>query len=316
MSQESSLNDSRSPKSGRSRIRVLIPALTLAVFLVFGAVAFLLLFGSQNRMASKSKDELIQIVCEENASSARSLIPFLQESYNQAKTDDAAYQRDLQKILAHELTDIQRASDAQLKQLVDEGLMNLKYILVIIPPVAMVTTGAEVLVSNDESLVYNWEVPEELSDAIVGDTQYIYKKGGIPSLGIEKDGLYIIAARPGAGTPELVSAVAVTSIEDRVAQIDAFLNTEQKNSRLIFSLVMLGCLLVLFLITFVILSRLIRNRISKPIDDLTEAAADVMDGKLDVNVAVHGGGDFEVLEQAFKEMVGSVRMMIERSIGE
>lgn len=154
-------------------------------------------------------------------------------------------------------------------------------------------------------------------EGISGGAQYIYKPDGIPDLGIEKDGVYLIAARYPALTSGVVNGVVgVTSIEDRVAEIDAFLASEQKSSRLVFALVMLGCLIVVFLITYFILSRLIRKRITKPIDELAVAAADVMEGKLDVDIKVNEGGDFEVLEQAFKEMVDSVRMMIERSTDE
>lgn len=316
MSESSSKNVS-SRKSGRSRIRFLMTVLILAVFLIFGAVAFLLLFGSQNRMASKSKDQLIQMVCQDAASSARSLMPFVEQAFFVNGTDNAAFQRDLPKILAHELTDGQKAADAAIKDMVDQGILNAKYILVIHPPEPPVSTTTEVILSNDESLVYNWTVPDDLIEGIKDGSQYIYEPNGIPDLGIEKDGLFVIAAHyPGLTSGVVNGAVGVTSIEDRVNEIDAFLGTEQRNTRLIFALVMLGCLIIVFLITYVILSRLIRNRITKPIDELAVAAADVMEGKLDVDIKVNKGGDFEVLEQAFKEMVDSVHMMVERSTEE
>src|SRR4030042_2923150 len=304
----------RSSKGGRSRIRVLITALPLTVVFVFGAVAFILLFSSQNRMANKSKDELIQIVCEDAASSARSLIPFLEPRFFTHGNDEAAFAKDLPKILARELTDGQKAVDADLKKMIDEGLLNAKYILFIHPPEPPISTTTDVLLSTDASLVSSWPVPDALVDAIKDDTQYIYKEEGIPILGMERDGVYIIAARyPGLTSGSISGVVGAASIEDKVSEIEAFLANEQKDSRLIFAIVMLGCLLVVFAITYFILSYLIRNSITKPIDGLADAAADVMDGKLDIDVQVHQGGDFEGLEQAFKEMVNSVRMMIEGS---
>jgi methyl-accepting chemotaxis protein len=315
METRSSVAQSR--KSGRSRIRLLMTVLTLTVFLIFGAVAFILLFSSQNRLAHKSKDELIQMVCQDASSSANSLMPFVEPLFFKNGTDNAAFQRDLPKILAKELTDGQEAADEALKKIVDDGLLNAKYVLVIHPPEPPITDTTDVVLSSDESLVYHWPVPDDLMEGISGDAQYIYKPNGIPDLGIEKDGVYIIAARyPGLTSGVMNGVIGVTSIEDRVAEIDSFLASEQKSSRLAFALVMLGCLIVVFLITYVILSRLIRKRITKPIDELAVAAADVMEGKLDVDIKVNSGGDFEVLEQAFKEMVDSVHMMIERSTEE
>ncbi len=304
-------------RGGRSRIRVLMTVLTLIVFIVFAAVAFVLLLSSQNRLADKSKDEMIQIVCQDASSSAASLTPFVEPLFFKSGQDEAGFARDLPKYLAHQLTDGQKAADAALKDLIAQGLFGASYIMVVMPPMAPISDTPLVMVSSDESLVYNWVVPDDLNQAIQGDASYIYEPDGIPSLGIEKDGLFIIASRiSGTLGPEQWGVVAVASIEDRVAAIDAFLAHEQNNSQLIFALVMLGCLIVAFFITYFILSRLIRTRITKPIDDLAVAAEDIMDGKLDVDVEVHEGGDFQVLESAFKEMAESIRMMIERSTGE
>jgi methyl-accepting chemotaxis protein len=307
----------KSRKGGRSRIRVLMTALTLTVFLIFGAVAFIMLFSSQNRLAGKSKDEMIQLVCEDASSSASSLMPFVEKVFFKGGSDEASFQRDLPKIQAKELTEGQKDADAVLKKMVDDGLLNARYILFIHPPEPPVSDTTEVVLSNDESLVYNWRTPDYLVEAIAGDTRYVYRPEGVPDLGIEKEALFIIAARyPGINPSVLSGVVGVTSIEDRVAAIDSFLAGEQRNSRLLFVLVMIGCLLVIFLVTYFILSRLIRRRITNPIDQLTVAAAEIMDGKLDVDIAVHEGGDFEVLERAFKEMAASIRMMIERSMSE
>ncbi len=113
---ESSSKNVKSRKSGRSRIRFLMTVLTLTVFILFGAVAFILLFSSQNRLANKSKDELIQMVCQDTVSSAKSLMPFVEKDFFIGGTDAAAYERELPKILARELTDGQKAADAAMKK--------------------------------------------------------------------------------------------------------------------------------------------------------------------------------------------------------
>jgi hypothetical protein len=41
-----------------------------------------------------------------------------------------------------------------------------------------------------------------------------------------------------------------------------------------------------------------------------------MEGNLDVEIIVREGEDFEGLKRVFKQMVDSIRLMIERSTGE
>ena len=70
------------------------------------------------------------------------------------------------------------------------------------------------------------------------------------------------------------------------------------------------------IITFFVLSYLIRRRITEPIEELAAAAGEVMEGNLDVEIKVHEGGNFEVLERAFKAMVEDWRTYIAKSVGE
>jgi len=74
--------------------------------------------------------------------------------------------------------------------------------------------------------------------------------------------------------------------------------------------------LVVAIISFFVLSYLIRKRITEPIDELAATAEEVMQGDLEVEAKVHEGGEFEGLERAFKEMVDSFRKYIARSVGE
>jgi nitrogen fixation/metabolism regulation signal transduction histidine kinase len=69
---------------------------------------------------------------------------------------------------------------------------------------------------------------------------------------------------------------------------------------------------VVAIISFFILSLMLRKRITEPIDELAATAEEVMQGNLDVEVAVHEGG--EGLEGAFKEMVEDFRRFIARSM--
>ena len=69
-------------------------------------------------------------------------------------------------------------------------------------------------------------------------------------------------------------------------------------------------------ISFFVLSYMIRRRITEPVDQLAAAAEQINEGNLDVDIAVHEGGEFEGLERAFKQMVDSWRTYIDKSVGE
>lgn len=316
MSKEETKQGAPASKRARFRIRYLVTALIVAVFLVFGGVALLLLLSSQNRLVQKSKNELIQTMCQDASSSMKSFTPFLVDIFMRNSTDHTP--GDTAKFFAGEITNAQKAIDIELKKLVDNGLLGMKDLLVISKPGSLYTPGSTVICASDESMVYKWKVPSDVINAMREGKKYIYRENGIPELGIKKDGLFVVEPLydPGSTTVYSNCAVAAKSIEHEVGAINAFLSHEQKNTSLVFSLVILGCLLVVILVTFFILSYLVRTRITEPIDKLAVTAEELMAGNLDTDIEVHEGGDFESLERAFKEMVASIRMMVEKSTEE
>jgi nitrogen fixation/metabolism regulation signal transduction histidine kinase len=119
---------------------------------------------------------------------------------------------------------------------------------------------------------------------------------------------------PTSGTE--VGYVFVKDMSDRVAEVNAFYEDERSGVDLLLWLTMIISILVVGVISFFVLSHLIRKRITEPIDKLTATAEVVMEGNLDVEVEVQEGGEFEVLEAAFKEMVESFRNYIAKSVEE
>lgn len=301
-------------KRGRFRIRYLITSLLVLVFLIFGVVALFLFYGSQQRLMSKSKDQLIQTECENAYTAGESLMPFVSELAME-KMGNLTVEDLLAIVSGGGITDAQKEIDATLQGLIDNGLLGLQEILVLVPPFEPYTKDWIVVVANDDSLVGSWTVPESLENKLDAGENYLYNEAGFPDLGIEKDGLMFIVPYQGTWGPTGY-IVGVKSIQDSVARIDSFVAQEKRNAALVFSLVMIGCLFLIIVIAFFILSYLIRTRITEPIDNLAATAEKVMEGNLSIDIEVHQGGDFESLERAFKEMVASIRMMIERSTEE
>jgi HAMP domain-containing protein len=299
---------------GRLKIRYLITALVVLVFLIFGVMTLFIFYGSQQRVISESKDQLVQTECENAYTAGESLMPFVSqvafEKLGNLNVEDL-----IAIISGSGITDAQKQIDATLQGFIDNGLLGLQKILVLSPPIPASTEDWILVVANDDSLVGRWTVPRSLIDKINADGNYLYDEAGFPDLGIEKDGLMFIVPYHAPQGP-MGYVVGVKSIQDSVAKIDGFVTHEKRNTTLVFSLAMIGCLLFIIIITLFILGYLIRTRITKPIDDLTATAEKVMEGDLSSDVEVHSGGDFESLEHAFKEMLATIRMILERSTNE
>jgi methyl-accepting chemotaxis protein len=116
-------------------------------------------------------------------------------------------------------------------------------------------------------------------------------------------------------TPDDFVYISVKPFSEEIARIDDFYSSERNRVSLILALVIGGGIVFIFLITFFILRRMIYKQITQPIDELTGMAEEVMEGNLDVEIAVREGKEFETLKRAFKEMIGSVRSMLGKSVG-
>ncbi len=109
--------------------------------------------------------------------------------------------------------------------------------------------------------------------------------------------------------------VGVTSLQDKVDEINAFYNDEKNRANLLIGLVVGISIVVIVLITFFVLSYLLRKRITEPINELSAAAEQVMEGDLEVDVPVREGEELEKLKTVFNEMVRSIREVINKSMG-
>ena len=105
-------------------------------------------------------------------------------------------------------------------------------------------------------------------------------------------------------------------MHDEIAAINDFYKEDKRTTNLILLLMVIGSILVIALITFFVLSYLIRTRITHPIDELSAAAAQVLEGDLDVHITIRSGEEFEQLKRAFQAMVEEWRKLLNRSLDE
>ncbi len=314
MNQEASKNEVASGfRKKKSKILYQITILMLIVFVASGLTSFFIFRGSQNRLAQESIDKLIDTEAMSFASRfslalEEIFIPILAEA-----KDKISFEETMSAFQEKRITEAQVYVVDELIRLVDGGMLGVDALIAFSMPATLVpeptVTGA-----NDASLIYNWEVPGYVIDALDNEEPYIYLAEGMPELGLDGEQLVLIEKVKGPGHGIEYGVLAVRDMREDVGEIMSFYDEEKSNATLMMAIVIAVSAVMLILITFFILSYLIRKQITDPIDELSAAAEQVMDGDLDVEIAVREGEEFEGLKHVFKEMVDSIKRMIERSM--
>ena len=302
-------NVSRDFKRKRSRVLFQITAMIIVVFVATGLASFFFFRSSQNRLVEKSVDKLIETQAQDFASTFEVVTDFIVAGFQQsAKWDVQGF---ITKVKNEVVTIQQQQLNGLMQDMVDKGIVGIDLMLAIIAP-GVLSEEAIVMASNDESLIYEWQVPDYILKAFDDGVPYIFMEDGIPELGLTGEQLILFERYSGTGG--MFWLLAVRPMGDDVKEIKAFFNEEKNKTNLILALVITASVLIIILITFFVLSYLIRKQITEPVDELSAAAERVMEGDLDVEIAVREGEEFEGLKRVFKEMVDSIRRMIDRSM--
>ncbi|MEW6554236.1 MAG: HAMP domain-containing protein [Actinomycetota bacterium] len=299
---------------GRSRLLYQVTILLIVVLLIIGAAVFLVVNGTLNRLIEEDKKDRID-------SEARII-------YN-----DAVYISEIQ--IANMLTDFEdldiadlilavrekrindfiRYANDGLKGSVESGMMGAEAILVADPSSRGALSYPYVLAASEDALTF-MEVPSYLIEAFEDGQSYVFLEEGVPELGFEGEYLVTLIELKDPITGGTFAFIGIRPFGEEIARIDSFYSNERSRMTLILALVIGFGIILVFVITFFILRRMIYKQITKPIDELTGVAAEVMDGNLDVEIEVREGEEFETLKRAFREMIGSIRSMVNRSLGD
>lgn len=327
------MNEDKKPSQlGRSRSRILyqITALVVAVMIASGLAIFLFVNDGYDRMIEKSVDKLV----EEKAQVIDTGMKYM------AEVEAKEILGDLQRYTTQELLEMSGATlsgelsepflkaQERLKKLVEEHVLGVDLIvevLLVTPPVipetGIMLATEDRLMERDESGKPKYRVPEVVLSTIeeikAGGKSYKYLENGVPEIGLE--GKYLMCFYDLSDlSPVLTGAWGIdfVSMEEAVADINAYYRSEKDRAIVIIALVVAVSVLLAILITFFVLSLLIRRQITGPIEELSAAAERVMEGDLDVEIRVRKGEEFEGLKRAFKEMVESFRKYIAKSVGE
>jgi methyl-accepting chemotaxis protein len=302
-------------RRARSRILIQITLLIGVVVILSGLGTFFLLRNSQQHIVDNFIDNMMQTEAKNISSSYDYLVQLLLPKYTE-KFKDMNAEEFLASISQGKITEVQKIIDSDIQNMLNAGFFGLDGFMLIFPPSAFMSKSL-VWASNDESLVYNWEVPDYLASALEDGRPYIWKEDGIPELGLEGEYLVTLGQLESPFTRGLyITYVGFKPMNEEINAITGFFFQERKSANLLLGIVLAGLIAAILLIIFFFLNYLIRKRITGPIDELSTAAEEIMQGDMDVEIQVRKGEEFAGLKIAFKQMVDSVRRYIARSVGE
>ena len=289
-----------------------ITILLVVVFIAYGLVTYFVFRASENRLIDKSIDKLKQTEAENISSSYTYVMNLLTPELEQ-KGIESGTNEVIDALLNGTVSDIQVYVSGKLGEMVDSGMLNLSKNLFIFESWP-VTRDPFVFASSDISLVTTWEVPDYLSQAIQSGDSYVWLEDGIPEMGLEGEYLVVVVQRNFPEYGLLSGFVGIKPMHDEIAAINEFYKEDKRTTNLILLLLVIGSILVIALITFLVLSYLIRTRITQPIEELSTAAEQVMEGDFDVHITIRGGEEFEQLKRAFKAMVDEWGRLMSRAL--
>ncbi len=301
-------------QKGRSRVLYRMTAFLVILFIISGVVIFFSYRDSQNRQIRESVDARLTTY-NKNVADSYEFMNRLLRALTLASYPDVGNLETVNAFLEKQPTPVQGFLNGQLKTTVDAKMFGTEVGMAMIVPSSS-QQQAVVVASSDEGLIYNWQAPDYLLQAIRGGEPYIYLPNGMPELGLGDETLVLLKMGESAGSDFPLTFVRVVSDHDQLAAINIFYDQQRKDAGIALGLIILVSMIVLSLLSYLGLAYLIRKRINKPIDELAAAAEEVVGGNLDVEIEVRKGEEFEGLKYAFKELLGTFNAALSGSVGE
>ena len=301
-------------QKGRSRVLYRMTAFLVILFIISGVVIFFSYRDSQNRQIRESVDSRLTTY-NKNVADSYEFMNRLLRALTLASYPGVGNLETVNAFLEKQPTPVQGFLNGQLKTTVDAKMFGAEVGMAMIVPSSS-QQQAVVVASSDEGLIYNWQAPDYLLQAIRDGEPYIYLPNGMPELGLGDETLVLLKMGESAGSDFPLTFVRVVSDHDQLAAINIFYDQQRKDAGIALGLIILVSMIVLSLLSYLGLAYLIRKRINKPIDELAAAAEEVVGGNLDVEIEVRKGEEFEGLKYAFKELLGTFNAALSGSVGE
>ncbi|MBN2168490.1 MAG: HAMP domain-containing protein, partial [Actinobacteria bacterium] len=318
-------------RRGRSSMLIQVTALVVVIFIIAGGLSLFLFQKSQSRLIDRSTEKIIQSSAESITSGHYYISDLIVRYYAlivPTSTESDAMKDFLNALKTKQTSLLQEGMNLILEDLREKSLHGIELAFEALPPIPGIITVPTVFTSSDDKYMYV-EVPEALVDLyemssdentplrarLNEENTYMLAEGGVPELGLE--GPYLITTYKQKIDPSSQLEFwffDFKPMQEQLADIDNFYTKENRNTIITMSIVIGVCIIVVALIIFFVLSHLLRTGITRPVDELAEAAEQVMGGNMDVVVPVRKGEEFEGLKNAFNAMVSSIRELMEKGV--
>ena len=298
---------------GRSRLLYQITLILVIVLVIIGVTVFLVVNSALDRLIEEDKQDRIdseaQIIYNDavyisEIQLGQMLVDF--PDMDVAEIIAAVKEKKMHEFIVY--------ANEGLKEGVDAGMLGAEAVMIVDPTGSTSLGYPFAMACSNDDLTYE-EIPTYIITAFEENENFIYRKEGIPELGFEGEYLVTLVSLRPQGIPSEYVFLGIRPFDEEIARIDDFYSSERNRLTWILALVIGGGIVLIFLITFLILQRMINKQITQPIDELTAAAGEVMEGNLDVEINIREGEEFETLKRAFREMLTSIRDILNKSMG-
>ncbi|MBN1289204.1 MAG: HAMP domain-containing protein [Actinobacteria bacterium] len=303
-------------KEARRRISLQVTAVVLVMMLLFSLAIFISFRNSLNNMTENGKEKIIDTVATVVSSSNlfnSNLLRDIQSQETLPLTSSEFFEEVVEAIPQETLTETQQFANDILKKSVDSGSLGIEASVYALPPAPGTKDKPVIVMSSDDEYQYS-EIPDEITAiAVESDDNYRLLKDGIPGMGMEGPYLVNTFKLNGEGQGDFLYYINLKPMGELLDAVDTFFRNETRHVYTVLVIVLGLSILLLILISFFVMGSLLNRRLARPIEELSTAAEQVMEGDLDVQVEIKPREEFSQLKLAFNRMVSKLSEIVTMS---
>ncbi|MBN1288303.1 MAG: HAMP domain-containing protein [Actinobacteria bacterium] len=301
-------------RKARLKTSFQVAIIVLIIFLLSSAAILLTFHKSVNELTEQSKEKVIDSIARISLSTNEFRSNLLRDA--QARdgvfiTSPQFFENLRKSVQSETETEGQKSTSKLLASDFSGGSINIRVMCYAIPS----ESGCPVIViSNDDQYLFK-EIPPELESMVDQDADgYEFIDNGIPEMGLEGSYLVTYSKYQGEEPHDYLWQINFISMGEVIDGMNSFYAKENRRVYTILGLVGGLSALGLILVSFIVMGYLVNKRISRPIAELSDAAVEVMEGDLDVQVPIKPHEEFSELKSAFNSLVSSLSRILTKSL--
>lgn len=302
-------------KKARLRISVQITAIVLVILVIGSVASAIVLTTSLNEMTASSKKRVVSLIADRILDSLDYILDLTSDALNKqgVQIDSADFSEQLNEaVQSGSITPAQQSGDNLLKMMVDSGMYGLDVMYYALPPEAGASEKPVVVVSSNDKYIYS-DVPDQVAELAEKNVKYKLFEDGIPEMGLEGPHLVTAIKLSGDTSSGSLWHFDFKPMGEIITGVDAFFDDEKQDVYLTLAAILGFSVLGLLIVSFIVLGYLVDRNIARPVDELSDAAEEVITGDLEVRVNIRKGEEFSALKKAFNSMISGLSTILERA---